>query len=69
MSARIQPISEISHRATSMLIREIGIVDTIRFLNQFRSGSGDYTMEREELFREMSVDDVLDDIKAKRRGA
>lgn len=66
MSARIQPISTVNYRATAALIREIGVVDTIRFLNQFRTGSGDYTAERKELFRDMSVKDVIDDIKAKR---
>jgi hypothetical protein len=44
-------------------------VDTIRFLNQFRAGSGDYTAEREDLFRGMSVEDVIDDIRAKRKDA
>lgn len=69
MSARIQPISAINHRATAALVREIGVVDTIRFLNQFRAGSGDYTAEREDLFRGMSVEDVIDDIRAKRKDA
>jgi hypothetical protein len=69
VSARIQPISAINHRATAALVREIGVVDTIRFLNQFRAGSGDYTAEREDLFRGMSVEDVIDDIRAKRKDA
>jgi hypothetical protein len=69
MSAQIQPISTINQRATDALIREVGVVDTVRFLNQFRAGSGDYTAEREELFRGMSVKDIIDDIKAQRKGA
>jgi hypothetical protein len=69
MSAQIQPISTINQRATDALIREVGVVDTVRFLNQFRTGSGDYTAEREELFRGMSVKDIIDDIKAQRKGA
>ena len=55
MNAHIQPLSEVTQRATSVLIRAIGVVDTIRFLNQFRVGAGNYTAEREHLFKGMSV--------------
>ena len=67
MSAQIQPISELTYRATNALIKEFGVVDTIRFLNQFRAGSGNYTMEREQLFQGMPVKDIVKEIKAQRR--
>ena len=67
MSAQIQPISELTHRATNVLIKEFGAVDTIRFLNQFRAGSGNYAIERERLFQGMSVKDIVKEIKAQRR--
>ena len=67
MSAQIQPIAELTHRATNALIKEFGVVDTIRLLNQFRAGSGNYTMEREQLFQGMSVKDIVKEIKAQRR--
>ena len=38
MSVRIQPIAALTHRATHALIQELGVVDAIRFLNQFRAG-------------------------------
>jgi hypothetical protein len=41
MTVRIQPIAGINQRAHQALIGELGVVDTIRFLNQFRAGSGD----------------------------
>ena len=65
MNAHIQPLSEVTQRATSVLIRAIGVVDTIRFLNQFRVGAGNYTAEREHLFKGMSVKDIVEDIKAR----
>jgi hypothetical protein len=67
MTTHIQPISEVTQRGTTALIREIGVVDTIRFLNQFRAGSGNYTVEREQLFKGMSVEDIVNDIKAQRK--
>ena len=65
MNAHIQPLSEVTQKATSVLIRAIGVVDTIRFLNQFRVGAGNYTAEREHLFKGMSVKDIVEDIKAR----
>ena len=67
MSTQIEPISELTHRAINALIREFGVVDTIRFLNQFRTGSGNYTAEREQLFQGMSVKDIVNDIKVQRK--
>ncbi len=69
MSVHIQPIAELTHRATDTLIQELGVVDTIRFLNQFRAGSGNYTVEREQLFEGMSVKDIVAEIKARRAGS
>ena len=69
MSVPIQPISQLTHRAKQALIQELGIVDTMRFLNQFRTGEGDYTAEREKLFEEETVKSILADIKSKRTGA
>ncbi len=66
MSAWFQPLSEVTQRATNVLIKEIGVVDTIRFLNQFRVGAGNYTAEREQLFEGMSVRDIVREIKAQR---
>lgn len=66
MNINFQPLSEISHRAKNALIQELGVVDTLRFLNQFRAGSGDYMAEREQLFKGKSVKSVIAEIKARR---
>jgi hypothetical protein len=66
MSVQIHPLREISSRAKNALIRELGVVDTLRFLNQFRAGSGDYTTEREEIFKAESVKSIVAEIKSQR---
>ena len=66
MSFHIQPLKEITSRARNALIQELGVVDTLRFLNQFRAGSGDYTTEREQLFKGKSVKSIVAEIKAQR---
>ena len=67
MNAQIQPIMELNRRATDALVREVGVVNTLRFLNQFRAGSGDYTAERDQLFNGLSAKDIIREIRAQRR--
>jgi hypothetical protein len=69
MSIRMQSLPEVSRRAEGALIKELGIVDAMRFLNQFRPGSGDYTAEREAVYEKETVASVLAGIKAARRPA
>lgn len=68
MTVRIEPISEINHRANQALIGALGVVDTIRFLNQFRAGSGNYTLERESLFQDLTAKEIIAEIKSRRTG-
>ncbi len=67
MSTHIPSLSELNQHVTDALIREIGVVDTIRFLNQFRTGHGDYTTERQKLFQGMAATDIINGIKARRK--
>lgn len=69
MTMKVQSIAEIMHRGTHALIKEIGVVDTIRFLKQFRAGSGNYTIDRDLLLEGLSVKDIVSEIKAKRKPA
>ncbi|HEY7330730.1 MAG TPA: hypothetical protein VH592_24025 [Gemmataceae bacterium] len=66
MTAPMRPLAEITEQATAILIREMGVVDALRFLSQFRAGSGDYTKERSQWLDDLSLDQIVSDIKAKR---
>ncbi|OQW87261.1 MAG: hypothetical protein BWK72_13660 [Rhodoferax ferrireducens] len=66
MNAVIHPLAEISQRARHVLIQELGVTDAMRFLNQFQVGSGDYTVEREPLFKGETVKSIVAAIKAQR---
>ena len=68
MTVHIQPLAEVSTRAKNALIQELGVTDTLRFLNQFRAGSGDYTAERKNLFKGESVRSIAAAIKAGKAG-
>ena len=66
MSTKIRPLSEINQQATAILTREMGIADTLRFLSQFSSGSGDYTKERDQWLGNLSLEQITSEIKARR---
>lgn len=66
MNTETRPIYEISRRATNILFREMGIVETIRFFNQFSIGRGDYTKDREKWIGDVSLDDAISQIKIKK---
>lgn len=66
MSIAIRSLSEINQQATAILAREMGIADALRFLNQFSSGSGDYTNERDQWLGNLSLEQITSEIKAKR---
>lgn len=66
MTVRIHLMFEVNQRANDALVGELGVADTIRFLNQFRAGDGDYTAERDRLFQNISVKDIASEIRAKR---
>ena len=66
MSVQTKPLIEITQQAIALLTKEIGIVDTVRFLNQFTTGYGDYTEEREALFADLTLEEILSVLKEKR---
>jgi hypothetical protein len=66
MNATLRPLAEITEQATAILVREMGVADALRFLNQLRSGTGDYTRERGRWLNELSLEAIASSIKAKR---
>lgn len=63
-----RPLNELTQDAIRILYRELGVVETVRFLRQFTGGYGDYAAEREALLGGKSLDELLREIK-ERRGA
>jgi hypothetical protein len=59
-------LEQIRKAGMEALIRELGPVGMIRFLQQFDMGSGDYTKERHKIFEGMDVDAIVEKIKQQR---
>lgn len=66
MMLETKPLVEITRDAIKILSKEIGIVNTVRFLNQFTAGYGNYTEERQHLYADMSMEEIIQEIKQTR---
>ena len=66
MTTQLKTLSEVNHQAIRLLSEQIGVVDTFRFVNQFTSGHGNYTEERDALFGQLTLDDIVSAIDSKR---
>ncbi len=54
---------QFERHALDVLRREIGAAGLARFLRLHRSGSGDYTKDRMQWQKDLTVDQILDSIK------
>ncbi|GAP62052.1 hypothetical protein ARMA_0475 [Ardenticatena maritima] len=61
--AKERPLIEINQHALRVLYRELGIVDTVRFLKQFTTGFGNYTQERDEIFAGKTLTEIIQENK------
>lgn len=62
-----RPLIEINQQAIRLLYKELGVIDAVRFLKQFTQGYGNYTQEREILFADKSLDDIVNEIEKRRK--
>ena len=69
MSTNARPLIEINQQALKLLYKELGVVDAVRLLRQFTQGYGNYTQERETLFANTSLDDIVSNIEKRRKTA
>ena len=67
MTAETRPLNEINLQAINLLYKELGVVDAVRFLKQFTQGYGNYTQEREILFSNKSLDEIVSEIEKRRK--
>jgi len=64
---RLLPIiNRLVYRA---LTKVLGFDGMIRFLRLFNKGSGDYTAERHQWLDQMSMDDILADIRKRQENS
>ncbi|MBI4331399.1 MAG: hypothetical protein HY673_08975 [Chloroflexi bacterium] len=59
--------NEIRKRGIEALSKALGPIGMVRFLQQFDAGTGDYTAERKQWLQDLKLEDVIDEIKRRRK--
>jgi hypothetical protein len=65
MDINSMTMDEIRKAGLDALVKALGQVGMVRFLQMFGLGKGDYTKEREEWLDNMSIQDILQNIENK----
>jgi hypothetical protein len=63
MTERRKSLDEVIHQGMEVLVRELGVSDAARFISQFTTGHGDYTVKREGLFGQKSMNEIMVEIR------
>lgn len=64
MQIREMSDQEFQRHALSILQRELGAEGFARFLRLYRSGSADYTKERDQWLKGVTIDDIVEQIRS-----
>ena len=54
---------ELNRKGFKALVDALGYVDAVKFLHQFYPGSGNYTEERHQWLDQLTMEDIITDIK------
>lgn len=66
MSAVTMTLEQVRVAGYRALMRELGPVNLVRFFQQFETGDGDYTCERHQWLDHYTLDDIVQEIQARR---
>jgi len=67
MAVPVRSLSEINDEAIRLLVREMGAADAARFIGQFTTGYGDYTEERKEMLKDLTLEEVVREIRSEKQ--
>ncbi len=67
MSSQAMTQEQIRHKGLEALMQALGPVGTIRFLQQFETGSGDYSTERHELLDKLKLESIIAQAREKEK--
>jgi len=69
MVRKSMTLREIRQEGVQALLDRLGPAGTVRFLQQYELGRGDYTKERHQWLDGVTIDEVVEDIERRRPDA
>ena len=67
MNTQMMSLEQIRIAGMEALARELGIVGMIRFLQQFETGHGDYSRDRQKWLDDQDIDTVVKRLQGKQK--
>ncbi len=59
--------AEIKNKGWDALVKELGYSGATKFILLYESGKGNYTRERKELFKDITVEEIITEVKRNRK--
>lgn len=59
-------LAEIKVKGWMALVKELGYSDATKFILLYEPGKGNYTKERKELFKDITIEEIIREIKKSR---
>ena len=59
--------AEIKTMGWKALVKELGYAGATKFILLYEKGEGDYTKERKELFENITIDDIVREVKKSKK--
>lgn len=56
-------LTEIKTKGWNALVKELGYSGATRFILLYETGEGDYTKERKKLFQDITIEEIVSEIK------
>jgi hypothetical protein len=69
MNAQTATLEQIRLRGLKALSKELGPVGLVRFLQQFETGEGDYTVDRHAWLDAVALDELWQEMQGKQKPA
>jgi len=63
----VKDLEVIRTEGLKALKEKLGVVGMIKFIQMYSNGEGDYTAEREELLKDVTIEDFENWVKAKNK--
>jgi hypothetical protein len=60
---RLPNLGELRKRGFEALVRELGAADALRFLHLYGAGQGDYTQDRAQWLRGLTIEQIEEEIR------
>jgi hypothetical protein len=67
ISKILQNPADIRKAGLKALAKALGPIGMVRFLQQFETGTGDYTKNREQWLKDLDVKGIVEEIKSSRK--